>query len=106
NDLKTWNELKTSTLTQGQTLKVFVRSSSNITQAPSQSTAKAASKPAQTASSGGAGYTVYKVRSGDSLWTIAQQYPGVSVEDIKKANQLANADKLQPGQTLKIPKAQ
>lgn len=105
NDLKTWNELKTSTLTQGQTLKVFVRSSSNITQAPSQSTAKAAPKPAQTATSGGAGYTVYKVRSGDSLWTIAQQYPGVSVEDIKKANQLANADKLQPGQTLKIPKA-
>lgn len=43
----------------------------------------------------------YKVRVGDSLWSIAQQY-ATSVREIIAANGLAHT-KLKPGQTLVIP---
>ena len=43
----------------------------------------------------------YTVKKGDTLWDIAQQYKGVSVDDIKKWNNLGNS-KLQVGQKLKI----
>lgn len=45
----------------------------------------------------------YTVRSGDTLWSIAQKYPGVSHIDIQKANRMGNKDRIQPGQKLKIP---
>ena len=44
----------------------------------------------------------YKVQSGDSLYSIAKKYPGVSTDDLQKANGLTSAD-IRPGQVLKIP---
>jgi membrane-bound lytic murein transglycosylase D len=49
------------------------------------------------------GFTLYTVRSGDSLFTIAKQFAGVSDLDIKLLNNIKNADSLMPGQKLKIP---
>jgi len=49
-------------------------------------------------------YTYYTVRSGDSLYTIAKQFNGVSDADIMAANQIKDANNLMPGQKLKIPK--
>jgi len=46
-------------------------------------------------------YVYYTVKKGDNLWDIAQQYKGVSVDDIKKWNNLGNS-RLQVGQKLKI----
>ncbi len=43
----------------------------------------------------------YLVRKGDSLFTIAKKYPGVTVSDIKKWNGI-NGDQLRPGMKLKI----
>ncbi len=43
----------------------------------------------------------YYVKEGDSLWTIAQQYPGVTVDNIKKWNDLSDT-KLKIGMELKI----
>lgn len=45
--------------------------------------------------------TVHKVKSGESLSKIASRY-GVTVNDIKKANNL-NSDNIRAGQKLKIP---
>jgi membrane-bound lytic murein transglycosylase D len=44
----------------------------------------------------------YTVKKGDSLWQIAQQYPGVTVSDLKSLNNLNSSSRLQPGQKLKI----
>lgn len=51
--------------------------------------------------SSGAGRT-YKVKPGDSLASIAKAH-GVTVEDLKRNNQLANPDMLVRNQTIYIP---
>jgi LysM repeat protein len=49
-----------------------------------------------------AGGTTYAVRSGDTLYTIAQRY-GVTVQAIVDANQISNPNQLNVGQQLIIP---
>jgi LysM repeat protein len=44
----------------------------------------------------------YVVQAGDTLAAIADQF-GVTVEAIVAANELANPDLIQPGDTLTIP---
>ena len=44
---------------------------------------------------------VYRVRSGDSLWTIARAY-GTTVSDLKEANGL-DGSRIYAGQTLELP---
>jgi len=48
--------------------------------------------------------TIYRVKPGDSLTTIANQFR-VSVTAIVSRNQIANPDRLSEGQTLLIPPA-
>ena len=43
---------------------------------------------------------VYTVKSGDSLWSIARKYPGVTEQDIMKWNKCG--ERIQPGQKLII----
>ena len=85
--IKRWNSLKNNNLKVGKRLVIFPRKT------PSVATKKQASKGQNT--------KTYTVKQGDSLWSIAQQYPGVSVADIKKKNNLKSA-KLNPGMELKI----
>lgn len=47
-------------------------------------------------------FLTHKVADGESLWSISQKYKGVSVEAIKRANQL-RSNTIRPGQTLRIP---
>jgi nucleoid-associated protein YgaU len=49
--------------------------------------------------------TTYVVQPGDTLSSIAQRF-GSSVRDIQNANKIADATKLQAGQTLFIPQKQ
>ena len=76
---------------------------------PLESSGPATSKPAATtATEGGSASqvagqgTVYKVRLGDTLGTIAKQF-GVTTDAIIRLNSLANPDVLMVGQELKIP---
>ena len=47
-------------------------------------------------------YTTYTVKSGDNLWLIAKNFPGISSDDIMQFNDID--EDLQVGQVLKIPK--
>ncbi len=46
-------------------------------------------------------YVYYTVKRGDSLWSIARQFPGVSNQDIVRLNNMSS-NTIQPGQKLKI----
>ena len=48
------------------------------------------------------GMVLYTVRKGDTLWSIARQFPGVSDQDILRTNNLRNKNVLHVGQKLKI----
>ena len=49
------------------------------------------------------GTVTHTVRKGESYWKIAKKYPGVSADDIRKANPTVG-EKIKVGQKLKIPK--
>lgn len=88
--IKSWNGLTSNNIKVGQKL---------IVSAP-------ASKPAQTAQAAqpsNGEYTTYVVKSGDSFYSIAKNYPGVSAQNIMDYNGLTSSS-IKPGMTIKIPR--
>ena len=53
---------------------------------------------------GAAGTTTirYRVRTGESLWTIAEQY-NTSIEHLRTINALASSERLRAGQVIRVP---
>jgi len=90
--IKKLNNLKSDLILAGLALKV--PKSSTTSTAPSQP-----STPAQSQSQNN--YTTYTVKSGDSLWAIANKYK-TTVAVLKSINNL-KSDVLMIGQKLKIP---
>jgi membrane-bound lytic murein transglycosylase D len=43
------------------------------------------------------------VQRGDTLWKIANRYNGLTVEELKRANQISDNKSLKLGTKLKIP---
>ena len=79
--LKEWNNLKNNNIKAGQKLKV------------------GGSAKAQTGSND---YITYTIRPGDSFYSIAKNYPGISAQDIMNFNGLTSS-KIKPGMVIKIP---
>ena len=116
--LMEWNHLRNTNLRIGQMLYIYgkfngpVASSSSSTASAGSSSSKASSSKSKSASSGNVTppaataaegtYVRYTVKSGDTLYGIAQLYPGVSADDIMKFNGIGTD--IRPGMTLKIPK--
>jgi len=50
---------------------------------------------------GGAGWSVYRVRRGDSLWSISRRH-GVTVRQLQEWNNLGRRSQIVPGQRLRI----
>ncbi|WP_243290742.1 peptidoglycan endopeptidase [Bacillus sp. FJAT-47783] len=94
-ELKSWNGLKGDIIYPGQKLKVSKGSSDH-----------SESKPPSTPSNGSNDHSnngkksTYTVKSGDSLWKIANLL-NISVQSIKSMNQL-KSDIIYPGQVLKV----
>ena len=44
----------------------------------------------------------YTVQPGDTLWSIAQRHPGVSVEDLRRLNTELDREGLKPGARIKV----
>lgn len=125
-DLKEWNNLKKHNLKIGQQLTVYVagktaksknaqpekpntESQANTTipagpkaTGPDSSGVASTTKTNETAST--EDYFLYTVQSGDSLFTIAKKFPGITDADLKAFNNIRNVRGLYPGQQIKIPK--
>lgn len=89
NQLKKWNHLRTTNLSIGQKIRIYKGGPS-----PTASSS-------QSASSNELNYTTYTVKSGDSLFTIAKRYPGMTAERIMKFNGIGS--NIKPGMKLRIP---
>lgn len=100
--LKSWNNLRSDNLSIGQTLYIYGGSASSSSSSASKasSTKASTSKPASTTFSGE--YTLYTVKAGDSLYSIARNYHGVSAQNIMDFNGISSS--LSIGQVIKIPK--
>ena len=92
--IKQWNGLRSNNLKIGQRLTIYPRKPVTT---PSKVTS--ASKPKKTINT--EGKSTYKVTKGDSLWSISQKFPGVSVQNIKDWNDISS-NKLKIGMTLVV----
>jgi len=112
-----WNNIRHNKIKVGQKLAIYTNSKTTQTAKGKTSVAKAeisqtqttgetVSQQSQSVKSGNtlnSEYTVYTVRNGDSLYTIAKRFAGVSDVEIKLLNNIKNAKSLVVGQKLKIP---
>ena len=98
-DIKKWNRLSSNRLPRGKRLKLYVDNGGVLLSEKSASNAK----KNHTATLQQDGYIAHKVKSGESLYSIASQYPGITAQDLRKANKLRTTT-IQPGQVLKIPR--
>ncbi|MFC4722858.1 LysM peptidoglycan-binding domain-containing protein [Geojedonia litorea] len=89
--IKQWNGLRSNNLRIGQRLTIYPR---NPSAAASTVVKTTAPKTIEVN-----GKQTYKVQSGDSLWSISQKFPGVSVQNIKDWNDISGT-KLTVGMTL------
>ncbi|WP_309642494.1 LysM peptidoglycan-binding domain-containing protein [Flavobacterium sp.] len=94
-DLKIWNDLSDDNIQLGDKLIVAKK----LIVDNSQSVAEKTTKKEKATKNEREDH--YYVQKGDSLFSIAKKYPGVTVSDIKKWNGI-NGNSLKPGMKLKI----
>ena len=83
--LKSWNNLYSNLIRVGQNLTIYSGTPPTIAQTTSNSS----------------GQLLYTVQPGDSLWIISKRHAGLTVEQIKRLNNL-NSNNIKPGQKLII----
>ncbi len=93
-DIKRWNGLRNHRLKIGQRLSIYPK---KLT-VPKKTTQKKYKQPKGK-------HEVYVVKNGDSLWTISKKYPSISIEQLKKWNNIWGIKNLKPGMKLKIFKS-
>lgn len=98
--LKQWNNLHSNNIRVGQTLYIYKNGyTPSKTSSQTSSSSKTASSSQVKNTAQGVTYTV---KSGDSFYTIAKLFPGVSAQNIMDYNGVSSS-KLRPGMVLKIP---
>ena len=94
--IKAWNGLKSSTIHPGQKLVIRTGDKASVSPAKSVTTSKKKGNTRQHSA------RYYTVKKGDTLSGIASKYKGVTVTQIKRANNL-RSNNIRPGQRLLIP---
>lgn len=98
--IRSWNGLRGNTIHIGQRLTIYPRRLPTETVASNRSISS--NTPSTSSKSGE--YENYRVQDGETFYSIAQKYPGISAENIMSWNNIDNARRLKPGMTLKIYK--
>ncbi len=91
-DLRKWNNINGNLIRAGQNLTIYVKP--NSTSLNSQLAQNSTQKPVSVPND-----HVYLVQPGDTLWAISQKYDNLTIEQIKKLNNLTS-NSIKPGQRL------
>jgi membrane-bound lytic murein transglycosylase D len=95
NDIKKWNNLNSNMIRVGQRLNIWTKQPTQEQILATTSTPKVVTQvsiPDDKA---------YVVQPGDTLWDISRKFEGLTIETIKKLNNLSD-NKIKPGQRLII----
>ncbi|MBS3738311.1 MAG: LysM peptidoglycan-binding domain-containing protein [Psychroflexus sp.] len=96
-EIKRWNGMRNNRINISDRLTIYPRKA-NYTQTPIKKKSTHTTEGSKTTSAKSKTYTV---KPGDSLWSISKQFEDLSVEDLKRINNLNNVG-LKPGMRLKI----
>lgn len=103
NQIKRWNNLRSNNIRVGQRLIIYRGGKAPASVSSGSSSEKKSTKPAEKPVMAASGeYIIYTVKSGDSFYTIAKNYPGVSAQNIMDYNGI-DSSKIRPGMKIKIP---
>jgi len=97
-DLMAWNNLRSTRLNPGDRLTIYSNGKRPVA---AKKPAPVASKSTNTLPQNG-NFKIHKVKRGDTLWDIAKQYNGTSVNDLKRLNSNLNFKRLKPGMEIKV----
>ncbi len=101
-DIRTWNGIRGNMIKVGQRLSIWVRPNQNIATVTHTASSKSVNKVSiDNAPMTISGSKFHIVQPGDTLWDIAHYYDGLSIEKLKKLNNL-KSNKIKPGQKLVI----
>jgi len=92
-NLKKWNSLSSNMIKVGQNLSIYDETNNLANTIASNTT--------ETTSPNQSNNKVYTVQPGDSLWLISRKMEGVTIDQLKKLNNLNN-NQIKPGQRLII----
>ena len=95
-DVRSWNNIRGNLIRVNQKLKIWVNQNYYSSLKVKSSPPIQQNNPLPLSSS-----KIHLVQPGDSLWKISKQYEGLTIEKIKKLNNL-KSDRLVPGQKLII----
>lgn len=108
-ELKKTNHLRSNTLRIGQVLVIEKPAPKSkekpqiaAVSAPEKENKEVVADSGQIASNDLKKSQYYTVRPGDTLWSISQKHNAVSIDEIRKLNNLKKSDTIKPGQKLKI----
>jgi membrane-bound lytic murein transglycosylase D len=114
NDLKYWNDTKSTKLQIGQKVEIWVPAEKyaqyskietmNTDQKNETNTVKNNSKPTQIVTPDPKKHVTYTIKQDDNLWSISKKFPGTTADGIKKINNFNDDDlrKLRVGQVIII----
>jgi membrane-bound lytic murein transglycosylase D len=108
-EIRNWNDLSNNSLNAGQRLNIYVPSAKlsqyegiNAMSASDKAKLGGGSSISSNSTKPSSNVVYHTVRSGDTLWDIAQKYPGVTVKQIMDQNGLTEGKSLKVGMKLKI----
>jgi len=103
-NLQAWNNLSGTRIVAGRQLVVWVLPTQTTTASNTTASTTTQTTPAATSNVAAASgnVTYHTVMSGDTIWGIAQQYNGVSVNDLLSWNNLRSNSVIRPGMRLRI----
>jgi len=112
--IRKWNQMKSNRLTAGTRLVIYMdnggyassTTTSSSSSSPSRETIQAAIASAKTQGNGNESgkYGTYKVKVGDSLYSIAKKYRNCSLFDLMRINNMEGNPEVVEGQIIRVPK--